>query len=169
MAGKDMIVSVVPIKGKYAINQDCINVQKNGCMLFEFIPLEFDVQQNRNTMNWKQKQVYALNVNQLGNILNINDLALSTKDININLSYKVQDNTQKELIIKKSKNQDTLELSLKYITNGGSNVTSYDIQIFDHQFVMARELCRFSLPYLLGWQALESLEHAERDARDERI
>eukprot|EP00825_Cyclidium_porcatum_P038621 TRINITY_DN4517_c0_g1_i5.p2 TRINITY_DN4517_c0_g1~~TRINITY_DN4517_c0_g1_i5.p2 ORF type:complete len:214 (-),score=30.74 TRINITY_DN4517_c0_g1_i5:253-894(-) len=167
---KNMIFSITPIKGKYAQKQDYITLQNNGCILVEFIPSFKDVQNEKQVIQWENKKNFALSVGQIGHILGVSDSILHAgKDFEKQIDYTIQSTkTKKILTFSKKKDQQNLNVQLEYQAQNPAQNFTLQLEISIPHFLVVRELCRYSLPYLLGWQALSSYQIAEDDAQDHR-
>ncbi|EAR94355.2 rDNA origin-binding protein (macronuclear) [Tetrahymena thermophila SB210] len=169
----ETVFSATPIKGKYGVKNDYITVLKNGCMLTEVIPCSKD-NTGKVNIDYSKRLNFAMSLSNMGQILAISDELISKSTINTKIEYTLSSDVKKKALYISKKPEDThLNIQIKE-----SNLLPDQNKWADHllqanvsvpDFIIFRELCRFSLPYMIGWQALASYDFAEKDSSDDRL
>eukprot|EP01016_Furgasonia_blochmanni_P000470 TRINITY_DN1010_c0_g1_i4.p1 TRINITY_DN1010_c0_g1~~TRINITY_DN1010_c0_g1_i4.p1 ORF type:complete len:179 (+),score=37.42 TRINITY_DN1010_c0_g1_i4:146-682(+) len=110
---EDMVLSVTPIKGKYAQKKDYITLNKNGCVLLEMIPQFKDSEQKTN-LNWQNKKSFALNLKAIGDILEISERVLSEGRVNKSIKYSIGSTKEvKELLITRDREDAPVNMTIR--------------------------------------------------------
>ena len=155
-AAPNHIISVSTVKAKFGFKKDYLTVQKNGYVVFEFIPMVFKELEKRNQLLWQDKDSFILDFRRSAELLMID---LKSKE-----EYFI-DFTSDRVPKKRLKiyGGDTNAITFEYESEINSKNVKLVNEISKPEFLILQKLIDYSIPYMLGWHVLGSNKVPEED------
>jgi len=159
----ESILSINCVKGKFKQQQNYIALDKMGMIILDFIPLKNGTGENaKQYIDVKGKKNFTLNIKSVGEILKYNPYDLKNSDVKLEFKYYAGSlDEEKKLTIQKGTKEDKINFSLA--TQRGGNNSNFNIQVDAGDFLIMKELLRYSIPYMLGWHIMSSPRVAEEE------
>ncbi|CAD8057907.1 unnamed protein product [Paramecium sonneborni] len=159
---ENLMFSMTPIKATYVEKNNYYAIQKPGWILFELVPIIRQREGNHH-LEWDKKKQFSLGVKQIGQLLITKNKAYDETS-NFLITYQTQVNEKRVLKINKTA-QDIL-ISIAKDEEQDKQLNPYKITLNQAEYITALELINFSLPFLLGWDALYTPQLSDNDAQD---
>ncbi|CAD8141054.1 unnamed protein product [Paramecium pentaurelia] len=159
---ENLMFSMTPIKATYVEKNNYFAIQKPGWILFELVPVIRQKEGNHH-LEWDKKKHYSLGVKQIGQLLVTKNKAYDEAS-NFLITYQAQANEKK--ILKINKIAQEIYLSISQEEEQEKQFNPFKITLTQAEYITAFELINFSLPFLLGWDALYTPQYSDNDAQD---
>ncbi|CAD8150030.1 unnamed protein product [Paramecium pentaurelia] len=159
---ENLMLSMTPIKATYIEKNNYYSIQKPGWILFELIPVIRQKEGNHH-LEWDKKKQYSLSIKQIGQLLVTKNKAYDETS-NFLITYKTQLNEKKFMKINKTAQE--INLSITQDEQQENQFNPFKITLTQAEYITALELINFSLPFLIGWDALYTPQYSDNDSLD---
>lgn len=129
---------------------------KNGYILFEFIPLEFNRIEQRNVFKLQEKEIFTMNEKKVSELLYINPHLQSEFKVNFNYERDI-----KKMITIQNDSQRGVIIDYKSTVEG--NTRNFQSVLSYPDLLLIQKLLDYSLPYITGWYGLDSSQIRDED------
>jgi len=159
----DTILSMNCVKGRFKQQQSYITLDKVGAIILDFIPIIKTANDNqKQQLDVRGKKNFTLGIKQVGELLKYDPHDLRNTVINLEFKYYAGSQYEhKKLSIQKNAQEELVSFNLSVTKQGNSSTFNTPVDLGD--FIIMQELCRYSLPYVLGWHIMNSPRIAEEE------